>query len=113
MLPPGTLNALKGHQDGIVTVAGLGACLTATECGVPAWASIAALALSLGTSHLRTSMKERHIEALARRQMAEAMIRLGQIDINQPVNSSRPEFQQWLKPQSGLWHMEGDEGYRR
>jgi hypothetical protein len=25
MLPPGTLNALKGHQDGIVTVARLGA----------------------------------------------------------------------------------------
>jgi hypothetical protein len=97
MLPPGILNALKGHHDSIVTVACLGACLTAIECGVPAWAAIAALALSLVVSHLRATTKERHIEALARRQMIEAMVRLATVEINGSASVLPPR----RKPRNG------------
>lgn len=109
MLPPGTLIALRGHHDGIVTVVCLGACLTAIECGVPAWAAIAALALSLGASHLRATKKERHIEALARRQMIDAMVRLASTENDQPVAAPRSR----RKPRPSVRQLEDDEGYPR
>jgi hypothetical protein len=109
MLPPGTLKALKGYHDGIVTVASLGACLTAIVCGVPAWAAIAALAMSLGISHLRATKKERHIEALARRQMIDAMVRLATIENNRSAAAPRSG----RKPRPPVRQLEDDEGYPR
>jgi hypothetical protein len=109
MLPPGTLKALKGHHDAIVTVASLSACLTAIVCGVPAWASVAALALSLGASHLRATKNERHIEALARRQMIDAMVRLAIIENNRSIATRRSE----RKPRPPVRQLEDDEGYHR
>ncbi len=68
MLPPGTLSALKGHQDGIVTVVSLAVCLSAICVGVPSWAALGGLAVALVMFHVRATAKEYHVRQLQPRQ---------------------------------------------
>lgn len=65
MLPPGTLKALKGQYDGIVTVVALCLALVALAAGAVPWAVLAALAIALAAFHIRGLAGERHRERMA------------------------------------------------
>ena len=56
-------------------------CLGAMEVGVPPWASVAALAIALGMSHIRATMRERHIEEMDFRQMAQAAVKMAAAEV--------------------------------
>lgn len=98
MLPPGTIKALKGHRDAIVTVACFAACLTAIVCGVPAWSAVVALAMALTVSHVRACAAERHVEALERRQLLDAVAKVIALD----ELNARPQSPVVRKARSGF-----------
>ena len=76
MLPPGTLNALKGHHAGIVSVVMSALAFGAMAAGAPAWQVTVGLAIGLGTYHTRCSARERHEELLARQAFESAVAKL-------------------------------------
>lgn len=65
LLPPGTLQALKGQTEAIVTVVCLAMSLAAMAAGIPAWAVICLLAIALAAYHIRATRKENHDLAMA------------------------------------------------
>jgi hypothetical protein len=75
MLPPGTLSALKGHEDGIVTVVCLAVCLSAICVGVPSWAALGGLVIALVAFHIRATAKELHIQQLHPRQTTQIRVK--------------------------------------
>jgi hypothetical protein len=75
-LPPGTLNALKGQYDGIVTVVLASLAFSAMTLGAPPWPTVVALALILGVFHIRRSAAERHLAEVARLRVADAANRI-------------------------------------
>lgn len=76
MLPPGTMNALKGHPNGIVTVAALAAAMTGMAAGVPWWAAIGAMAIALQMFHNRSCATESHEAVMAHRRLEEVALNL-------------------------------------
>ena len=79
MLPPGTLTALKGQYDGIVTVVALAVTLAALAAGAVAWAALMALAIALAAFHIRRLASERHREDMAQARIAQEVARVDAI----------------------------------
>lgn len=65
MLPPGALQYLKGHPDGIVTVLLATVALGAIGVGVEPWSATVVLILAQGSYHIRRSKAESHSKDLA------------------------------------------------
>lgn len=78
-LPPGTLKALEGQYDAIVAVVALVVAVTAMRLGAPEWPTIAALAIALGTYHIRSSRAERHERDLAGLRLQESILKVDTI----------------------------------
>ena len=79
MLPPGTLVALKGHFDGIVTVVALAVAAVAMAAGAsPPW-TVGSMALALYLYHIRCKSREQHDERMAQNKIDEAMVRVESI----------------------------------
>ncbi len=76
LLPPGTLRALKGYPDGIVTVVCLLLAFSAVALGVPTRSAFALLALALAMFHIRCIGRERHDRAMARIQVEQAAVKV-------------------------------------
>lgn len=73
MLPPGTLKALKGHPNGIVTVVLFAVAVGAILAGASPWAIIAAMVLAFAMFHNRCSTAERHQLEMAQLKVNEAV----------------------------------------
>lgn len=65
MLPPGALQYLKGHPDGIVSVLLATVTLGAISVGVEPWSSITVLIVAQGFYHIRRSKSEANNRDLA------------------------------------------------
>jgi hypothetical protein len=76
MLPPGTFRALKGHPNGIVTVAMFAMAAGLMAAGVAPWPVVALLAIALLMFHIRCSATERHVGDMAQRKVDEAAIKV-------------------------------------
>lgn len=75
-LPPGTLKALKGQYDAITAVVAFGVATVAMEVGAPAWPVAAALAITLGMHHIRSTATERHHRELAEQKVQESALKV-------------------------------------
>ena len=79
MLPPGTLAALRGHVEGIVTVVALAIVSAAMAAGAPPQWAVSALAIALVLSHIRCRGRENHDEHGAQHKLDESLIRIAAI----------------------------------
>jgi hypothetical protein len=81
MLPPGLIGALKGHQNGLVTVGLCAATLTAMTFGVTPWAAIIVMAICFGGFHTRCCATESHERNMAQGRLAEASLNVEAIKV--------------------------------
>ena len=76
MILPGTMKALKGHPNGVVTVAVFVATISGMAAGVPWWAAILAMVIALQMFHNRACATESHEGVMAHRQLEEVALNL-------------------------------------
>jgi hypothetical protein len=76
MLLPGTMKALKGHPNGVVTVAVFVATISGMAAGIPFWAAIGAMAVALQMFHNRACAAESHEGVMAHRRLEEVALGL-------------------------------------
>lgn len=74
LLPPGTLSALKGHHNGIVTVVTFTLAIGGMAAGASAWGVTAALAIVLGMFHIRCKATEQHALQAAQHRIEESSL---------------------------------------
>ena len=75
-LPPGTLKALKGQYNAIVSVVALAVAVGAMGAGAPPWPVAATLAIALVMHHIRSSTAERHTRAMAEQRLQESVVKV-------------------------------------
>lgn len=75
MLPPGTLAALRGHHNGIVSVVMFASAGGVMAAGAPPWAVVVLLAITLVMFHIRCNATESHDRAMATLRIEEALAR--------------------------------------
>jgi hypothetical protein len=74
LLPPGTIAALKGHPNGVVTVALYATAVGAMAVGAPSWGVVAAMAIAFWMFHNRCCSAERHAKEMAQNKVDEAAV---------------------------------------
>ena len=104
MLPPGTLRALKGHQDAIVVVVAFALAMSAMVAGAPAGPVV----MALGMFHIRCVAKERHDVEMACQRAEQAAVHVEAVKARHRhlTMTEQPEFAlQRQQPSAGR---EGD-----
>lgn len=76
MLPPGTLAALKGHHNGVVTVVLFATSVAAMSAGAPPWSVILLLVISVAAFHIRYKAAESHERELLWLKIAQTLARI-------------------------------------
>lgn len=79
MLPPGTIKALKGHHEGVVTVVLVAVTLGSILAGVPVWAAVVVLAVAMVSYHPRCTAKERHAVAVLTEQTKQEALKVASV----------------------------------
>lgn len=73
MLPPGTLQSLKGHYDGIVAIVSASLTFGGIAVGVPEWPAVAVMIVTLVFYHVRRQAAENHLKEMAQVKVDKAV----------------------------------------
>jgi hypothetical protein len=115
MLPPGTLKALKGHPDSIVTVVTFAIAVGAVGVGVSPWPVVGLLSVGLLGFHIRSCAAEHHKEQMAQLKVDEAAVSVEMVKARhrELLTQEQPGLPLERKPRSLAGGRSGDEGTRR